>query len=614
METLTIGEGVQEIGNYAFLGARSLRKVELPDSLTKIGGYAFSGCYVLSEVRFPEKMEMSGIGAGSFTSTGMEDIILPDGTSSLEYWAARGLKDETVTHSTYQDGWEYLKISNGTGLLVGWRDYRKLEDDPTVVIPEQLGDVRITEIGPNLFGMFNDKTRSLLKKVVLPEGLKVIRRKAFLRCGELQEINLPDSLEKIDFFALAGVKAEGLELPENAREQSDAMWYCTTIRKDASGEFEYGILSDGTAVITAIEVGKKNQITVPAEVDGIRVSMISQIPPNGKSGGINGYDNLKNVKISEGIESVSTAAFEECKNLKNIQLPKSLKTIGNGAFSHCESLNSIQLPNGLEEIKDSAFSYSGVKNIQLPDSLVKTGQRIFGNSALTGVTIPKTWTAIPDSLFESVKELKSVNIPKGITRIGKNAFAFCTSLSNVNLPEGLLSIGENAFRQNVDSVQRQYVQTDGKKPLTALKSMKFPASLETIEKNAFAGCDALTNISFPKNAQLKEIGEHSFAVCVRLKEISLPDGLEKIGDSAFVNCLALQKANLGKGLLEIGPEAFLHDNAMTSLTVPDTVSAIGDRAIEDHHEKLTVTCGQDSAMENWLKAHYPEVTVAYPKK
>ena len=43
-----------------------------------------------------------------------------------------------------------------------------------------------------------------------------------------------------------------------------------------------------------------------------------------------------------------------------------------------------------------------------------------------------------------------------------------------------------------------------------------------------------------------------------MKEISLPDGLEKIGDSAFVNCLALQKANLGKGLLEIGPEAFLY--------------------------------------------------------
>lgn len=206
------------------------------------------------------------------------------------------------------------------------------------------------------------------------------------------------------------------------------------------------------------------------------------------------------------------------------------------------------------------------------------------------------------------------NIPKGVTHIGKYAFANCSALSNVTLPEGLVSIGEGAFRQNVDAVQKQYAETNGKKPFTALKSMKFPSTLETIGKDAFAGCDALTDISFPKNAGLKEIGKHAFAVCVRLKEISLPDSLERIGDSAFVNCLALKKANLGKGILEIGPEAFLHDNAMTSLTVADTLTTIGDRAIEDHHEKLTVTCGQDSVMEQWLKANCPEVTIAYPKK
>ena len=60
VETLTIEEGVQEIGDYAFFGLRQLRKAELPDSVTKIGGYAFSSCYVLSEVRFPKDLKASG--------------------------------------------------------------------------------------------------------------------------------------------------------------------------------------------------------------------------------------------------------------------------------------------------------------------------------------------------------------------------------------------------------------------------------------------------------------------------------------------------------------------------------------------------------------------------
>ena len=386
VETLTIEEGVQEIGDYAFFGLRQLRKAELPDSVTKIGGYAFSSCYVLSEVRFPKDLKASGIGAGAFQSTGFEDIVLPDGTSVAEYWRKMGL-DGDIVFSTYRDGWDYLKLSDGTGRLVMWPGYQEVKDDPTVVVPEKLGDVWITEIGPKLFGAVSDQYRNGIEKVVLPEGLKVIWNNAFLRCEGLREINLPVSLESIGFAALAGVKAEGLELPENAREQSDAMWYCTTIHKDASGKFEYGILPDQTAVITAFTVEKNKQVTIPAEVDGVRVSMISQIPPN-RGQGMAGYSELKNVEISEGIECIGPRAFEDCKSLSAIQLPKSLKVIGDSAFRYCEALGSIKLPNGLEEIGDEAFIFSGVKNLQIPDSVVRLGGTPFRSSGLTGVTLP----------------------------------------------------------------------------------------------------------------------------------------------------------------------------------------------------------------------------------
>lgn len=63
METVTIPEGVTEIGDYAFNTCGSLTGVELPKSLRTIGRAAFTGCR-------------------SFT-----DIVIPDGVTEIGVWA-----------------------------------------------------------------------------------------------------------------------------------------------------------------------------------------------------------------------------------------------------------------------------------------------------------------------------------------------------------------------------------------------------------------------------------------------------------------------------------------------------------------------------------------------
>ena len=41
-------------------------------------------------------------------------------------------------------------------------------------------------------------------------------------------------------------------------------------------------------------------------------------------------------------------------------------------------------------------------------------------------------------------------------------------------------------------------------------------------------------------------------MCLRLKEIRLPDSVQTIGENAFVNCIALKTADLGKGAARAG--------------------------------------------------------------
>ena len=62
----------------------------------------------------------------------------------------------------------------------------------------------------------------------IPDGVRVIRSKAFYKCGYLEEINLPDSLEVIEekaFHYCSAVK--GFTLPEGLIEiGKDAFAYC----------------------------------------------------------------------------------------------------------------------------------------------------------------------------------------------------------------------------------------------------------------------------------------------------------------------------------------------------------------------------------------------------
>ena len=44
IKTVTIGDGITSIGNYAFMGCTGMTEMTLPNSVTSIGNFAFSGC------------------------------------------------------------------------------------------------------------------------------------------------------------------------------------------------------------------------------------------------------------------------------------------------------------------------------------------------------------------------------------------------------------------------------------------------------------------------------------------------------------------------------------------------------------------------------------------
>ena len=106
-------------------------------------------------------------------------------------------------------------------------------------------------------------------------------------------------------------------------------------------------------------------------------------------------------------------------------MPKNLKTISESLFCGCTALKEIILPNNIEEIKDASFSNSGLKAIEIPDSVYSIGD----------------WTS-DTGAFAYCKNLKTVNIGKGIKHIGKNAFRYCSSLTIVTIGVEKLAYGK----------------------------------------------------------------------------------------------------------------------------------------------------------------------------
>ena len=204
--------------------------------------------------------------------------------------------------------------------------------------------------------------------------------------------------------------------------------------------YEYAVLSDGTISITGYS-GTDTNIVIPDTISGKKVSEIGEyaflkndkienvtVPKSVTSlqyGSFNTCANLKNITFAAGseLQKVDNLAFENDKKLEKFECPQNVKSIGRMAFYDCENLSEVKLNDKLESIGDYAFSYSGVKSVDIKDSITSLGA----------------------GAFDSCKQLQSVKIGKGIKNIKYYTFAWCEKLDKVIIPDNITNIGAEAF-------------------------------------------------------------------------------------------------------------------------------------------------------------------------
>lgn len=184
---------------------------------------------------------------------------------------------------------------------------------------------------------------------------------------------------------------------------------------ETSGDFEYGVLQDGTVEIKRYK-GNEKELEIPDTIEG--------------------YD----------VTSIYLRAFDGCENLEKVIIPDTVTSIDDDAFAGCKNLSMIIIPDTVTSIGMYAFDNTAWYD-EKPDGLVYAGKVAYkckGDCPEEVVLIEGT-TGIADKAFENCEKLESITIPDGVTVIGEQAFHNCIRLLSIEIPKSVIKIGFNAL-------------------------------------------------------------------------------------------------------------------------------------------------------------------------
>ncbi len=419
--SLEIGNGITNIGKYAFFNCVSLKAVTIPSSVASIGDYAFSNCFMLESVT----------GGGSLETIGVSSF---NNTRELRTVQLSGSRLKSIGSDAFESAFNSSTMSTNQ-----------------ITLPSTL-----ETIGSYAFAY------SKLKSIVLPGSVKTIGSAAFSG-SYIQDITLPASmpLNTIESSVFSGSSLKSITLPNNITSiKSNAFYNCESL---STVTFNNGLQIIGSSAFSCTDSSYYygnvlTEITLPDSVTNISSSAFAR------------SKRLNTVTFGANLLEIGDSAFKECA-LSTVNFRGgSLTTIGNSSFADCASLQTISLPGSVTTMKPLAFSGSGLTSFTVPQSASKIDYGILydcgGLDSITVAAGNSNFVVKEDALYEVrngvpyravaypiFKEVDSYTIADGTQIIDKFAFSKC-KLSNLVLSDSVTTLNDQAFEHcaNLSSV------------------------------------------------------------------------------------------------------------------------------------------------------------------
>ncbi len=308
-KSIRIRDGVEEIFQYAFCCNLSIEEVYIPRSVIKVGKCAFKSCKNIKKIVFNFCQITKDAESAFFTYSREIHFYLP----SSDFSYALKNQYERLHNKFSRQGLGALTeklTSEDSNIVI----VHTLPDyDGEITIDEETGFV-YNENGDTFVGILADNAKNI-KTITLPNHIRSVSKDAFdvLSLKSIEEIIAPEGIQVIDIY--------------------DSAKSCRTLKTIVAGKDRISI-EDGVAYYN----GYKEIIDVSKSV------------------------KIQNFVCKEGVEIISSSAFEGHKELVTIQLPQTIKYIS-----------------------DRAFANTGISKITFPASLTRIGKEAFSNCKLSAV-------------------------------------------------------------------------------------------------------------------------------------------------------------------------------------------------------------------------------------
>ncbi|MBR2023792.1 MAG: leucine-rich repeat domain-containing protein [Clostridia bacterium] len=607
--SVTLPEGLSYIGDNAFAGCKRLETVRHKNCFYTIGDNAFYGCDKLSSIEleghttYPKTIgERAFYGCESITvvpfdgigidkdiyigdeafanCSGLTSVSLPTSIAylgkdvfancdSLQYNIKSGLKYLGNTNNPYAclmgatDGISVIELDEGCNVIAPFA-LANCTSVSEMVLPNMK-----THLGAYFGAPTADENASYVPTSVRKVTVSgAIPNRAFYGCANVTEIDV-SSVHSISYGAFENCTGlTSMILPRYMSTIGSSIWKgCTNL-----AEVSVPFLEQGSSAS-----------------DGAFRYYFGNIVP----------ESLKKVTVESGI--IPKNAFSYCRTITHITLKDDVHKIEDYAFMACNALQELTIPRKVERVLANYFEgcYSLTNIIVDPantkfqtiDGSLYTKDGLWLAKYAVGktdisFTVPSNVTSVWAGAFAGNTTLQTVVLPSAITKINSDTFAGCTALQSISIPDGVTKIDENAFR---------YCRN--------LKTVTLGDNVQEVGKYAFDECDSLNcnvyeNVKYLPSAsnaycialgvasentlvtQLHEnakiIAGSAFQGCLVVKEMTIPNGVERISESAFANCLSLENLYLGSGVTAIDTYAFQNCSNLKQVVVPSSVTNMGE--------------------------------------
>ena len=257
-------------------------------------------------------------------------------------------------------------------------------------------------------------------------------------------------------------------------------------------------------------------------------------------------------------------------------------TIENGVLLECQSDDRhIDIPDGVTEIGDSAFeNLVTLESLYIPDSVSEIGDfAFFGCRNLSSLRLPEGDLTLGRKALGLCHALKELHIPKGLKYIDDEAFCAAGPFERITCdPENPRFTVADGLLITKEWWEDGYKYRGGEL-ITAragISRLDLTKDITSVAPGCFEGNTTLEEVVFERDSALHYIGRDAFKGCTALREVRLPETVYTIDDGAFSGCSSLASVEMPGHIERIGSFAF-HGCSINELCIAPSVESLGER-------------------------------------